>query len=157
MAALAPVACAAVLTVLLSSYVIAGGGGTISRVRIEVTLAAIPMPAFTALSEARSGRAPVYVTIRNLSGSPDQLVSASSPAAAQIVFTRRGSAAGSPGSPGGFRIPAHGSVTLSPFGPDIVLLKPDYLQAGQTVPLTLTFREAGAITIDATVTPPGAP
>ena len=51
----------------------------------------------------------------------------------------------------------HGTVTLSPFGDDVVFLHPAPLQVGQLVPLTLTFRQAGRVTVEATVTPPGAP
>ena len=42
-----PVACAAVLTGLLSAWVASGGAGTLTRVRIQVSLAAVPMRAFT--------------------------------------------------------------------------------------------------------------
>lgn len=142
MAALAPLACAAVLTALLTSYVI-GGGGTITRALIKVTLAAVPLPA----SAGRAATAATYITILNLSSSPDELTSVSSAAAARVALTRRA----------GFPIPAHRSITLSPSGPDIVLISPARLQAGQIVPLTLTFRQAGKITVNATVTPPGTP
>lgn len=57
----------------------------------------------------------------------------------------------------GLSIPAHGIVTLSPFGSDVVLTGLGQLQAGQQVPLTLVFRRAGRVTVEATVTAPGAP
>ncbi|HEY3978317.1 MAG TPA: copper chaperone PCu(A)C [Streptosporangiaceae bacterium] len=149
--AAAPATCAAVLTGLLSAWVLAGGAGTISRVRIQVTLAAIPMTSFTARDSP--GRAAAYLTIRNLSGVPDDLTGASSPAARQVTLSRSsaGPAAGS------LVIPARGTVTLTPFGRDLVLAGASGLRAGQRVPLILNFRRAGRITILATVTAPGAP
>lgn len=150
-AALAPLLCATALILLLSGWVLAGGAGTLTRIRIEVTTAAVPMPSFT----AASGR-PVrpYLVIRNLSGRPDALLSARTPAAAQVRLTSgRGSLITSTPVP----VPARGTVTLSPFGEDLVLIHPHALRAGQTVPLTLVFRNAGSVTVTATVTPPGTP
>ena len=57
----------------------------------------------------------------------------------------------------GLTIPAHGIVTLAPFGSDVVLTGAPRLMAGQQVPLTLDFAHAGPVTISATVTAPGAP
>ncbi len=54
-------------------------------------------------------------------------------------------------------VPAHGSVTLSPFGNDVELAGPRLPRPGQLVPLTLVFGQAGRVTIEATVTPPGTP
>jgi copper(I)-binding protein len=54
-------------------------------------------------------------------------------------------------------VPAHGTVTLSPFGTDVVLIDPVPFESEGSVPLTLTFRHAGRVTVNATVTPPGTP
>ena len=54
-------------------------------------------------------------------------------------------------------IPAHGTLSLSPFGLDIVLQDPGSLTVGGSVPLVLTFRHGGRVTVYATVTPPGTP
>jgi copper(I)-binding protein len=54
-------------------------------------------------------------------------------------------------------IPARGTLSLSPFGLDIVLLDPGSLTVGASVPLVLSFRHAGQVTVYATVTPPGTP
>jgi copper(I)-binding protein len=54
-------------------------------------------------------------------------------------------------------IPAGATLTLSPFGDDIVLQDPGRYENQPSVPLTLTFRNAGTVTIDATVTAPGTP
>ncbi len=150
-AALAPVACAAVLLVLLASYVIGGGGGTITRVRIEVSSAAVAMPAST------GGRAVTYLTLINLSGA-DQLLSVTSPAARRIELIQHNGTATGPGRllPR-LAIPAHATLSLSPFGSDIVLINPATLTFGQMLPLTFTFRNAGRVTVEATVTAPGTP
>lgn len=151
----APFACGLVLVAVLAGWVLTGGGGTVSRVRVSITRAAIPMPAFTA-ARGRGRDAAAYLTIRNLTGNVDVLVSASSPAAARVVLTRQ--AGGTPDPvPGGLTIPAGSSISFSPFGPDLVLVRPRLPAAGQTVLLRLRFREAGLVTVEATVTPPGTP
>ena len=54
-------------------------------------------------------------------------------------------------------IPAHGTLTLTPLGDDLVLQQPSPYESRATVPLTLTFRQSGTVTIDAPVTGPGTP
>jgi hypothetical protein len=54
-------------------------------------------------------------------------------------------------------IPGRSTVTLSPFGNDVVFLRPTRIMTGQSVRVVLTFRHAGKVTIEATVTPPGTP
>ncbi|MBV9445640.1 MAG: copper chaperone PCu(A)C [Streptosporangiaceae bacterium] len=144
-AAAGPVICAAVVTGLLSGWAASGGGGSLTRVRLEVTLAAVPMRAFTPQTAARIPVAKTFLTIRNLTGTPDELISASSPIAPRVVLTGR------------LVVPAHGTVTFSPFGADVVLEHPAVYENSQTVPLTLAFRRAGQVTIQAAVTPPGTP
>jgi copper(I)-binding protein len=58
---------------------------------------------------------------------------------------------------GDLAIPAHGTLTLSPFGDDVVLQDPAPFETSSSVPLILTFRHAGTVTIEATVTAPGTP
>ena len=156
-AAFGPVICAAVLIGLLSAWVATGGAGTLSRVKLQVTLAAVPMRAFTPQAAAKVGPATTFLTIRNLSGTPDELVAVRSPIAARVVLTERTSLAGPRVVVGGLAIPAHGTLTLSPFGDDVVLQHPAPFETASTVPLTLTFRNAGTVTIQATVTAPGTP
>ncbi len=54
-------------------------------------------------------------------------------------------------------IQARSTISLSPFGPDLVLISPRRLVTGQQVLLRLRFRHAGTILVDASVTAPGAP
>ena len=156
-AAFGPVICAVVLTGLLSAWVATGGAGTLSRVRLQVTLAAVPMRAFTAQAAATVGPATTFLTIRNLSGSPDELVAVRSPIARQVVLTVRNEPAGPRVVVGDLAIPAHGILTLSPFGDDVVLQHPAPFETSSNVPLILTFRHAGTVTVEATVTAPGTP
>jgi copper(I)-binding protein len=178
--AAAPVICAVALIGLLSAYV-ALSGARVPPVQIQVTLAALPLSTFEGSTgpgstgqdstgggapgggRAGSGLVGAYVTIRNLSGSADELTGASTPAARRVILTRHagvGAAvtrAGASEGVAGLAIAAHSAVTLSPFGSDVVLVGAARLRAGQHVPLTLTFRRAGRVTVEATVTAPGAP
>ena len=123
-AAFGPVICAVVLTGLLSAWVATGGAGTLSRVRLQVSLAAVPMRAFTPRAAASAGAATTFLTIRNLSGTPDQLVAVRSPIARHVVLTVRDGPAGPRVVVSDLAIPAHGTLTLSPFGDDVVLQDP---------------------------------
>jgi copper(I)-binding protein len=158
-AAAAPAACGVILIGLLAAWVSMGGLGTISRVRVQVTRADIPMTSFaagTAAAGAGHGRVGAYLTIRNLSPAPDELLRASSPGARRVLLTRSGNG-GVPTILSGLNIPAGGEISLSPFGADLVLAGTSALMTGQQVPLTLVFRHAGRVTVMATVTPPGSP
>lgn len=174
--AAAPALCAIALIGLLSAYV-ALSGARIARVQVQVTLAALPLSTFggstgqgsivegTTGAGAGTGIVGAYLTIRNLAGSADELTGASTPAARRVILTRHagvGAAATQRDASGGravagLAIAAHSTVTLSPFGSDVVLVGAARLRAGQHVPLTLTFRQAGRVTVEATVTAPGAP
>ena len=152
-----PVICAVVLTGLLAGWVATGGAGTLTRVRLQVTLAAVPMRAFTPQAAAAISTATTFVTIKNLSGTADELVAASSPIAHRVILTERRGSSTFRTVVGDLVVPAHGTLTLSPFGDDLVLQDPAPFETSAEVPLTLTFRHAGTVTIDATVTAPGTP
>jgi copper(I)-binding protein len=148
-----PVICAVVLVGLLSAWVVAGGAGTISRVRIQVTLAAVPMRGFTAAAAESVKTANTYLTINNLSATPDELISVRSPDARRVVLIRYPSRAAQTE----LAIPAHGTLILNPLSYDAVLVDPVAFESSGTVPLTLVFRNAGPITVEATVSAPGTP
>jgi copper(I)-binding protein len=152
-AAAGPLICAALLTGVLSAWVAAGGAGTLTRVRLEVTLAAVPMRAFTPQAAAAVGTARCYLVIRNLSGTPDRLIAVRSPVARQAVLTRRGGQTVA----GGLAVPGDGTLTLTPLGDDAVLKDPVPFENRRQVPLTLVFQHAGSVTIEAAVTAPGTP
>lgn len=154
-AALAPAACGIVLLALLASWVLSGGGGSISRVRVTLTGAAVPMTSYT--TQGAAGRnALVYLNVRNLGGAPDELLAASSPDAARVIVTLHPSATGTP-PPAVVTVPAGDSISLNPFGADLVLVRPRPLMAGQELVLRLRFRLAGTVAVQAVVTPPGTP
>ncbi len=146
----APLACGLALIVLLAVWAIAGGGG-ISRIEIQVTQASVPMSGF--VHPTAPSATAMYLTITNLTGSADRLLSATSAAAASVqVISKPGVPA-----PDGLVIPADQTISLSPFGADLELIRPARLLPGQQVRLSLRFARAGLVTVDATVTPPGAP
>jgi copper(I)-binding protein len=152
-----PVICAVVLTGLLAAWVAAGGAGTLTRVRLQVTLAAVPMRAFTPRAAAAVGTATTFLTIKNLTGTPDELVAARSPIASRVLLTERSGPTAARTVIADLIVPAHGTLILSPLGDDLVLQDPAPYETSTTVPLTLTFRQAGTVTIDAPVTAPGTP
>jgi copper(I)-binding protein len=141
-----PVACAMLLTGLLSTWVATGGAGTLRRMPLQFQLAAIPSP-----GSAPGATAATYTVIRNVGG-PDELLSAQTTAASRVALEAVGRHVMLPG----LAIPA-GTTSLSPFGPDIVLIAPHRLDVGASVPVTLTFRHAGKVTVEFTVTAPGSP
>jgi copper(I)-binding protein len=151
-----PVVAALVVVGLLTAWVTTGGAGTLTRVRLQVSLAAVPMRAFTAQADAADHTATTFVTIRNLTGTADQLVAVRSPLARRVVLAEQGRADPQITVPS-LTIPAHGTLQLSPFGNDIVLQDPQPFEGLATVPLILTFRHAGTVTIQAPVTAPGTP
>jgi copper(I)-binding protein len=150
-----PLICVVVLLGLLTAWVVTGGAGTLTRVRLQITQAAVPMRSFT--PRTATGAASTFLTIKNLTGTADELLAVTSPIARRVVLTSRVGPAGSPAVVSDLVIPAHGTLTLSPFGDDVVLRDPASYETRSTVPLTLTFRQAGTVTIAAAVTAPGTP
>jgi Cu+-exporting ATPase len=156
-AAAGPVICAVILTGLLAGWAAARGAGTLTRVQIQVTLAAVPMRAFTPQAAAAVATARTYLVMRNLGGTPDELIAVRSPIARHVILTRRTSPAGPPVTVRGLPVPAGKTVSLSPITDDIVLVDPAPFEESARVPLTLVFRNAGEVTIEAPVTAPGTP
>jgi copper(I)-binding protein len=154
-AAAGPVICAAALIGLLSAWVVTGGTGSIVAQQVQVTQAAVPMRAFTAADA--SGPAGTFLTIWNPGRKADELLSVSSPIAHRIVLVRRGGPEGPGAVVPDLTIPAGGTVTLTPFGTDVVLRDPARYENDATVRLTLTFRRAGRISVTADVSAPGSP
>jgi len=152
-----PVICAIAVTGLLSAWAATGGAGTLTRVRLEVVMAAVPMRAFTPQAAASAGAARPYLAIRNLAGAPDELIAVRSPVARHVILVRRSSPASSPLTVRALPVPADGILTLSPLTDDVVLEDPVPFENSARVPLTLVFRHAGQITIEVPVTGPGTP
>jgi len=145
-----PVSAAVLLICVLTAWVTSGGFGTVARVRIAVADATVPVPATPGLTAA-------YLTIRNSGDEADELLSVSTTSAGQTMLADNASTDGSGSMTrlSGIEVPAHGSVSLDPFGTDVMLMNAHPLHVGQTVTLVLDFREAGEVTVQATVTAPG--
>ena len=84
-------------------------------------------------------------------------MAASSPVAGRVVLTERTGPRTSRTIVADLVVPAHGTLILSPLGDDVVLQDPAPFETSAAVPLTLTFRHAGTVTIEAPVTAPGTP
>ncbi len=156
-AAAGPVICAVVLIALLSAWVASRGAGTLTPVRLKITLAAVPQRAFTVKAADAAGAAYTYLSIRNLTSTPDELLAVRTPVASRVLLTERTGLAGKQVAVHGLAIPGNGTLTLSPLTADVVLENPSPYEATRDVPLTLVFRNAGTVTIEAPVTPPGTP
>ena len=100
-----------------------------------------------------------FLTIRNTGATPDKLLAASSPAAGRLELhthmrdgdvMRMRPVADIP-------VPANGEVTLQPGGLHLMLIGlTQAMNAGQSVPVTLRFEQAGEVTIQLAVQAAGA-
>ena len=122
----APVICAAVLTGLLSAWVVTGGAGTLTPGQPPGEPGRGPDARLsTPQAAAKITTATTFLTIRNLGGGPR--MSWSLPAArtpGRVLLTERAGSAVTegPGAVGpGCRSRRTGILTLSPFGDDLVL------------------------------------
>ena len=100
-----------------------------------------------------------YMTIANTGEVPDRLVSASSTLADHVEIHEMSVANGIMTMhpvPGGLAVPAHGSVSLMPGSYHLMLIGPKQpFKAGDTIPVTLTFKHAGPERIELAVKPMG--
>ena len=145
-----PVSAAVLLICMLTFWVTSGGFGTIAQVRITVVDATVAMPATPGITAA-------YLTIKNTGDTADELVSVRTTSAGRSMLAQNTNtgASGDMHEVQGIVVPAHGSVTLNPFGTDVMLTDTHPLRVGETVTLILTFQKIGDVTVQATVTPPG--
>ena len=116
-----------------------------------------------AFSRATLPNAPVgagYLTITNTGTSDDRLVGASSPVAGMTQIHQmkmEGDVMKMNEVEGGLIIPAGQSVTLAPGGFHIMFMQlAQQLTEGSTVPLTLTFEQAGTVELELMVGAPNA-
>ena len=114
------------------------------------------MRAFTPRAADAVGAANVYLTIRNLGSTPDELIAVRSPVSRHVVLDqaqrrrRPASRRQALPSPPRHAYPEPACRRRGARGPRAV-------REQQTVPLTLVFRHAGQVTIDAPVTAPAPP
>ncbi|MEZ5439982.1 MAG: copper chaperone PCu(A)C [Lysobacterales bacterium] len=100
-----------------------------------------------------------FLTIRDDLGGGDRLLGATTPAAGRVELHESimdGEMMRMRPLPDGIEIPAGGEVSLAPGGMHLMLLDlPAPLLAGESVPLTLQFDQAGAQTVELTIRAPG--
>jgi copper(I)-binding protein len=108
-----------------------------------------------AFARATLPNAPVgggFLTITNNGKEADKLVSITSPASADVQIHEmkmEGEVMKMRELSDGVDIPAGGTVALMPGGMHLMFMKPTKpFVVGQTVPLTLTFQNAGSITLE---------
>jgi len=141
-------------------------------IKSGMTLAAASLVVFMAGSEVTRGAAPEtlridapwaretaagqrdgggFMVITNSSSKADQLVGASSPVSAEVQMHTvqiEGGVMRMRELPNGIEIPAAGKVELKPGSLHIMFIKLNHpLKAGEQVPVTLRFRDAGEKTV----------
>ncbi|HYU02250.1 MAG TPA: copper chaperone PCu(A)C [Jatrophihabitantaceae bacterium] len=126
----------------------AAGSGSVASDPIVVSGAYVREPASPDVAAA-------YFTVYNTTAADDTLTKVSTGAGADAELHANGSMTV---TPGGLRIPAHSSVTLSP-GKGHVMIERIYgtLKPGQTVDIELDFAKAGPVIVSARVISIGAP
>ncbi len=102
-----------------------------------------------------------FVTIANTGDTADRLVSASSPVAKHTEIHTMSMDDGVMRMrhlPDGIEIPAGETVALKPGSLHIMFIDLEQpIEMGTPVPVVLTFEKAGAVDVEMTVAPPGAP
>jgi copper(I)-binding protein len=126
----------------------AAGSDSVASDPIVVSGAYIREPASPDVAAA-------YFTVYNTTAADDTLTKVSTGAGADAELHANGSMTV---TPGGLRIPAHSSVTLSP-GKGHVMIERIYgtLKPGQIVDIELDFARAGPVIVSAKVIAIGAP
>jgi copper(I)-binding protein len=101
----------------------------------------------------------VYLTIQNTGKEDDQLIAASSPVARKVALFALAEKKGILGlrKVTGIKIAAQSTVTMLPRDTFLMLSGVRAgMKVGKRIPVTLTFRSAGAITVRALIVPKGA-
>ncbi|MEU5347591.1 copper chaperone PCu(A)C [Streptomyces sp. NPDC020766] len=151
LAALAPVAACSVALGALTTWVATGRAG--DPARIEVTAGRVFLP----YGDTRDTAA--FFRITNSGDADDRLVRVESPGAGGEVTLGRhrttGGAAAYRAPVASAAVPAHGSLTMSPHGLDVILRAGPRWELGDPVRFTLHFRRSGPVTVEAVVVSPG--
>ncbi|WP_326758726.1 copper chaperone PCu(A)C [Streptomyces phaeochromogenes] len=149
--ALAPVAACSIALGALSTWVAAGRAG--DPARIEVIAGRVFLP----YGDTRDTAA--FFRITNSGDADDRLVRVSSPGVGGEVTLGRhrttGGGAAYRDEVDSAAVPAHGSLTMSPHGLDVILHAGERWELGDPVPFTLHFRRSGPVTVEAVVVSPG--
>ena len=119
-----------------------------------MTLATVPMRAFTPQAADAVGTAQAYLVIRNLSRGPRRADRRPHPDRQPCHLHPGRPPAATQTQVADLAVPAAGTLSLSPLTGGLLIEHPVPFENRPTVPLTLVFRHAGQITVNATVTAP---
>ncbi|MCP9944196.1 copper chaperone PCu(A)C [Streptomyces somaliensis] len=144
--ALSAVAASALALGGLTVWTAAGAAGTPAEP--EVTRARLLQP-----FPGRTTTAAVF-TVANSGGSDDRLTSVTSPAAVGTMLSEDADAGGSAARMRmlpSVRVPARGTLEMTPYGTDVMVELRGPVRLGQRVPFTLRFARSGPVTVEALV------
>ena len=158
-AAAGPAICALALIGLLSVWTTSSGAGTgtLTKVQIQVTQATVPMRAFTPQAAGRHQHGAGLPGYPQPGGGPRRADRRPHPDRQPRHLHPGGGLGGHQTQVADLAVPAAGTLSLSPLTGGLLIEHPVPFENRQTVPLTLVFRHAGQITVDATVTAPFTP
>ncbi|MFC8125912.1 copper chaperone PCu(A)C [Streptomyces sp. NPDC057302] len=144
--ALAAAVAAALALGGLSIWTAAGAAGSAPELRITAARVLLP-------SEGNDSTAAVF-RIRNSGGAAARLVSVSSPATGDAMLSYGapvGDRAARMSMVGGVMVPAHRTLTMTPYGLDVMVELREPLRLGQRIPFTLRFGDGGSLKTEAEV------
>jgi copper(I)-binding protein len=122
----------------------AAAGGTSA---VAAATAYVPLP-------VTPGVTPGYLVIRNYASHPDSLIAVRTSAGGRVTFRTPAGGGGQMRSVPVIALPAGATVRLVPDGPHLLITGIRHLQNGKVITLTLVFRHASPIQVQALVTNP---
>ncbi|ARZ71210.1 hypothetical protein SMD11_5631 [Streptomyces albireticuli] len=147
----------AALVPLLASAVTLGGLGAWTLSGAAARPAAVTVDDARILLPFGADDTAAFFRIRNTGDVADELVDVEVPDAGGTMLSRtvveRG--AGSMRMVPSVPVPAGRAVEMSPHGLDVMVVRPPRLRLGERLPVTLRFRESGAVRVEALVVRPG--
>ncbi|MEU6866712.1 copper chaperone PCu(A)C [Streptomyces sp. NPDC046876] len=150
LAAAVPVIAALAALCGLTAWTSSGAAG--NPPRIEVTGARVFVPYADKKDTA------AFFRISNTGGADDELVSVSSPAVERAMLSRHetaGTGTHSMGMNGPVRLPAGGTLVMSPFDLEVMVRSRAGWKPGDAVPFVLHFRHSGSVEAVALAVRPG--
>lgn len=133
----------------LSVWTAAGAAGSAPELRITAARLLLP-------SEGNESTAAVF-RIRNTGGAADRLVSVSSPTMGEAMLSRDapvGERAARMSMVEAATVPADGTLTMTPYGLDVMVDIREPLRLGQRVEFSLRFEDSGTLRTEALVVRP---
>lgn len=146
MPALSAVVASALALGGLTAWTAAGAAGTPAE--LEVTHARLLQP-----FPGRESTAVVF-TVTNSGNADDRLVSVTSPAVDEAMLSQdadAGESAARMQMIASAKVPARGTLEMTPYGTDVMVELRDPVKLGQRIPFTLYFAQSGPVTTEALV------